>query len=266
MTVVGQDDVALVGRERELALLREAVSAASAGRASAVLLAGESGVGKSRLVRALLEDQRDALVVRVQCVDLGDPGLPYLAVTDLLRALGVDGVASDGPQDESARLQLFDRAARLLAGSDQPVVVVVEDVQWVDASSADFLRFLLSRMTAERLAVLLTVRTDGLGSRPAAGVWSPSCRGSRRCAGSTSNRSVSPRSPSSCLASAATRAPRRCCVGPGATPSSCAPWPKVARPVRWQTWSQRGSTRCRRTRGTSCTARPSRPGWCPTDC
>ena len=46
-----------------------------------------------------------------------------------------------------------------------PVVVVVEDLQWIDASSADFLRFLLSRMIAARLVVVATVRTDGLAAR-----------------------------------------------------------------------------------------------------
>ena len=72
-------------------------------------------------------------------------------------------------EDESARWQLFDRTAALVAGAGDvrgPVVVVVEDLQWVDTSSADFLRFLLSRLATERVAVVATVRTDGLAARP----------------------------------------------------------------------------------------------------
>jgi ATP/maltotriose-dependent transcriptional regulator MalT len=133
-------------------------------------VAGEAGIGKTRLVRALLEDgPEDRLVLRAQCVDLGEPGLPYLAVTDLLSALGSDDAGAPvGAADESARWQLFQRAAALLAEAGDargPVVVVVEDLQWVDSSSADFLRFLLSRMATERVAVVATVRTDGLANR-----------------------------------------------------------------------------------------------------
>lgn len=189
-------DVPLVGRERELTLLRESVTKAADGNAGAVLVAGEAGGGKTRLVRALLADTAGTapLVVRAQCVDLGDPGLPYLAIVDLVRALeavaatdadvaavidglpvlaGITGPVSAGdiPVDEARRLQLFDATASLLAGVGRvrgPVLVVVEDLHWVDSSSADFLRFLLSRMTTERVLVVATVRTDGLAARPRA--------------------------------------------------------------------------------------------------
>ena len=192
--VAAQGDVPLVGREPELTVLRAAASDAADGNPGAVLVAGEAGVGKSRLVRAMLEGLPvpEALVVRAQCVDLGDPGLPYLAMVDLVR--GLQAVAGADPEvasvldrlpvvatltdpkpageasvDESRRLQLFDAVAALLAGVGRvrgPVVVAVEDLQWVDASSADFLRFLLSRMASERLMVVATVRTDGLAARP----------------------------------------------------------------------------------------------------
>ncbi len=161
-----------------------------------MLIAGEAGVGKSRLVRALLEElpDRDRLVLRAQCVDLGDPGLPYLAMVDLVRAVRAfsgtvpataalleqfpvligltdPNTSGDDPIDDSRRLQIFDAMAALLGRLGDlagPVVVVVEDVQWLDSSSAAFLRFLLSRMTTERLAVIGTVRTDGLAARPGA--------------------------------------------------------------------------------------------------
>ena len=81
------DDVPLIGRERELSVLRAAVVEASSGRPSAVLVAAEAGGGKTRLVRALLEGTTGSLVLPAQCVDLGDPGLPYLTVVDLVRSL-----------------------------------------------------------------------------------------------------------------------------------------------------------------------------------
>lgn len=190
-----QGDVPLVGRVSELATLQAAVSAGAHGTPGAVLVAGEAGGGKSRLVRALLDDTSitEALLLRAQCVDLGGPGLPYLAMADLVRAMrGAVGAESevaafvarhpvltalldldtslDGPADESRRLQLFDAVASLLAEAGRlrgSVVVVVEDLQWVDSSSADFLRFLISRLTSEQLVVVATVRTDGLAARPA---------------------------------------------------------------------------------------------------
>jgi len=193
--VVGsQDDVPLVGRQRELEVLRAAVASAADGTPGAVLVAGEAGGGKTRLLRALLDElsPAGALVVRAQCVDLGDPGLAYLAMVDLVRALQARAAAEpdlaaaldafpvvtaltdpslngDGALDPSPRLQLFDALAALLAEVGRvrgPVVVAVEDLQWVDASSADFLRFLLSRMLSERVVLVATVRTDGLAARP----------------------------------------------------------------------------------------------------
>ena len=194
--MLGSGPPPLVGREEELAVLRAAVAAAAGGEATAVLVAGDAGVGKTRLVRALRERvvPPDALVLGAQCVDLGDPGLPYLAVTDLLRgvraradvdprvAAALDrapaltgltdpGVTGDGTLDESRQLQVLDAATTLLGDLgrlDGPVVVTVEDLQWVDSSSAAFLRFLLSRITSERLLVVATVRTDGLSARPRA--------------------------------------------------------------------------------------------------
>ena len=186
-------DVPLVGRERELGVLRAVGAGARDGRPGAVLVAGEAGGGKSRLVHALLEDlSPSALVFRAQCVDLGDPGLPCLAMIDLVR--GVEAVAGadldvaavldrlpvvaslsnsnasrDGTMHDSRRLQLFDATAALLAGVGNVrglVVVTVEDLQWVDSSSSDFLRFLLSRLTSEQLLVVATVRTAGLSARP----------------------------------------------------------------------------------------------------
>jgi ATP/maltotriose-dependent transcriptional regulator MalT len=189
-----QGDVPLVGRASELELLRKAVARAADGTPGVVLVAAEAGGGKSRLVRALLEDApvEDAVVLRAQCVDLGEPGLPYLAVADLVRetraAVGGEsdiasflarhpvladlldeGTTPGGSADESRRLQLFEAAASLLAEAGRvrgPVVVVIEDLHWVDSSSAEFLRFLIHRLTVEQLVVVATVRTDGLAARP----------------------------------------------------------------------------------------------------
>ncbi|MDQ1293894.1 MAG: hypothetical protein QG608_1776 [Actinomycetota bacterium] len=86
-----RDDVPFIGRSDELARLSALVDRAGAGSACAVLLAGDAGVGKTRLVCELTRRLRrsDLLVAVGHCVDLGAAGLPYLpfveALTDLVR-------------------------------------------------------------------------------------------------------------------------------------------------------------------------------------
>jgi predicted ATPase len=86
------DDGPLVGRAEELAQLIERVDGAVAGRPSAVLLAGDAGVGKTRLLDELAARARErgVRVLTGHCVDLGDVGLPYLPFVDLLRPVAAD--------------------------------------------------------------------------------------------------------------------------------------------------------------------------------
>ena len=85
----------MVGRAEELDRLLTHVERAITGRTSAVLLAGDAGVGKTRLLDELTARAggRGVRVLTGHCVDLGDVGLPYLPFVDLLRP-----VASE-PQD-----------------------------------------------------------------------------------------------------------------------------------------------------------------------
>ena len=86
------DDAPLVGRADELARLLTRVDRAAAGRTSAVLLAGDAGVGKTRLLDELSARAaaRGVRVLTGHCVDLGDVGLPYLPFVDLLRVVTAD--------------------------------------------------------------------------------------------------------------------------------------------------------------------------------
>jgi DNA-binding CsgD family transcriptional regulator len=171
----------LVGREDELQLLLDAVRASSEGRPSAVLLGGDAGVGKTRLLLQVLEElPTPAFVLRGGCVDLGDVGLPYLpfveAFSDLARqhppVVDVPGLGpllptGAGSGGELGRLQLFEAAAAALrlAAAVSPVVLVLEDLHWSDASSRELLRFLLTRLRTERVTILASYRADDLHRR-----------------------------------------------------------------------------------------------------
>ncbi|MDP9183038.1 MAG: AAA family ATPase, partial [Actinomycetota bacterium] len=175
----------LVGREDELQLLLGAVRVAGEGRPAAVLLGGDAGVGKTRLLAQVVSDAQVAapdglIVARGGCVDLGDVGLPYLpfaeALADLVRenpavadlpGLGPLLPGGSAMHDEVGRLQLFEAVtnALRLASQEAPVVLVLEDLHWADASSRELLRFLLTRLREERVAVLASYRADDLHRR-----------------------------------------------------------------------------------------------------
>jgi predicted ATPase len=186
----------LVGRGAELARLSAAVERARAGSPAAVLLSGDAGVGKTRLLSELCRQARQsgATVLVGHCVDLGAVGLPYLPFAEALRQLA-DLAGEDGPlaealrdrpaldrlitrpgrpaaapaaDDDAARLQLFDAVAGALGDAAEiapPLLLVIEDLHWADQSTRDLLAFLLARLRSERAAVVASYRADDLHRR-----------------------------------------------------------------------------------------------------
>ena len=183
----------LVARAAELAALRAAVERAASGEAATVVVSGDAGVGKSRLVEELMRTARDdgALVLLGRCVDVGEGELAYAPIAGALRSLAAQIEEAEleavlGPaRGELARLvpelagpdsappvgsAAFGRARvfELLLGTlgrlgqRRPVVLVVEDLHWADGSTRDLLRFLVRAVTAERLALIVTYRSDDL--------------------------------------------------------------------------------------------------------
>ncbi|MFI9769125.1 AAA family ATPase [Streptomyces sp. NPDC052415] len=178
----------LIGREHELARLLGVLERARAGEARAVLVAGDAGVGKTRVLDEIASrGAADGMTVLTgHCVDLGDVGLPYLPFTEVLGALAADprftGVLAGHPvvgrmlgggtdTARDSRLQLFEGMAALLAdlAGTAPLLLVLEDLHWADQSSRDLLRFLLSRGVLQRpaggVAVLASYRADDLHRR-----------------------------------------------------------------------------------------------------
>ncbi len=186
----------LVGRAEELTRLTAAVERARTGRPAAVLLAGDAGVGKTRLLTELCRRARaaGATVLTGHCVDLGAVGLPYLPFAEALRELasraddeavaealqarpalsrlitrpGQPVPAVGAGDDDAGRLQLFDAVAGVLGDVGEagaPVLLVIEDLHWADQSTRDLLSFLLARLRSERLAVVASYRADDLHRR-----------------------------------------------------------------------------------------------------
>jgi predicted ATPase len=151
-----------VGRVRELGELGRALDAAQAGSGTAVLVAGEAGIGKTRLASELAARARDQgfEVLLGRSIDLVGTELPYQPFVEALRPLGgfpqVDGQAAGSQlrvfQDTLALL--FDRAAAA------PLLLVLEDLHWADASTLDLVVFLAHNLDDRRLLLLATYRAD----------------------------------------------------------------------------------------------------------
>jgi class 3 adenylate cyclase/tetratricopeptide (TPR) repeat protein len=202
----------LVGRERELATLRERFREVKAGQGQVVGIAGEAGIGKSRLVlefrRALAQASEAVTWLEGHCISFGQAS-PFLPLIEQLREnfqideldgepeiiakveqgmrrmgeleayisairylLSVDpgDPALAAMEGAARRRHLFTalRALSIRGARRRPLVLVVEDLHWIDTSSEEFLNALLDAVAGVPLLLLLTYRigyTPPFGSR-----------------------------------------------------------------------------------------------------
>ncbi|MGD0241482.1 MAG: AAA family ATPase [Streptosporangiaceae bacterium] len=180
----------MVGRDGELGRLLALLDDAEAGQSVAALVSGDAGVGKSRLVSEVtrLAEERGFAVLSGQCAELGD-SVPYLPLADALRSAaqrgevrdalrsrpalgrllpeGGYGQLADGDRTGLARQQMFGEVLGLLAelAAAAPVLLVLEDLHWADASTRDLVTFLSRMLHRERVALIGTYRTDDLHRR-----------------------------------------------------------------------------------------------------
>jgi DNA-binding CsgD family transcriptional regulator/tetratricopeptide (TPR) repeat protein len=179
-----------VGRSGELAELEAALRDAAERRPSLALIAGESGVGKSRLVQELIRrvGEDGAFVLSGDCVDLGEGELPYAPLVAALRpllrdehpalealptplwsALGVvlPGMRERAAQTDASQASVFEALLALLEalGKERPVLLAIEDIHWADSSTRAFLSFLSRTICRERLMLVATYRSDELHRR-----------------------------------------------------------------------------------------------------
>jgi DNA-binding CsgD family transcriptional regulator/tetratricopeptide (TPR) repeat protein len=184
----------IVGRDEPLHLLDDMLDAAHEGHPRLVLLAGEAGVGKTRLALELERRARERgfLVLHGESIEFGGEEFPYAPIVAALRDLpdawlgDVLDELDEEARDELAALlprRVLDRSGRgrfssrygqgrlcelvldllgRLAAEQSPVLVVLEDLHWADRSSRDFVAFLARSLRDERIAFALTYRTGEL--------------------------------------------------------------------------------------------------------
>jgi len=182
-----------VGRQGALAELELAFRDAGVGRPGLLLLGGDSGVGKTRLVAEFKSRLPEALMLSGDCVEQGDGELPYAPLLGMLRplvrhrhpvwdalspgsrsqlatllpSLGEPAASARRGSEAVGQMRLFEALLELLdlLSERQPLVLTFEDMHWADRSTRAFTAFLARSLRHERVLLLITYRSDELHRR-----------------------------------------------------------------------------------------------------
>ncbi|HWE61312.1 MAG TPA: AAA family ATPase, partial [Chloroflexota bacterium] len=192
----------LVGRAPELMTLRGRFAQAQQGQAQVVVLAGETGIGKTRLASEFLTaiESQGADVLRGQAFEQHD-SVPYTALVEALRPrlerenapddlLGdlwlaaLSGVLPElcerypdltASATDRTEARLFEAVVRLIRAlaDRQPLVLFLDDAQWVDGATRELVHYAVRRWAQHgiRLLVLLAVRIEDVGTNPELATW-----------------------------------------------------------------------------------------------
>jgi DNA-binding SARP family transcriptional activator len=177
----------LVGRQEGWAQLRGAWRIASGGRPHLVLISGEAGIGKTRLAEELLQwARRQGIATAASRCYAIEGELAYAPVAAWLRALSLPrmdrvwlpeiarilpdllaeqpSLSPAGPLTESWRRRRFWEAlARAVLGGDQPLLLLIDALQWCDRGTLEWLHYLLRFDPRARLLVVGAYRPEGIG-------------------------------------------------------------------------------------------------------
>ena len=189
------DQLPLIGRAAEWEKLRDVWFAASSGKPQCVVLVGEAGIGKTRLAEELIGwvESQGFVAPTAHCY-AAEGTLAYAPVVSWLRSTAISqrlaslepvwlgqvarllpelltqrpdlphpGASADGSQ----RQNLFEATARALLGGNDPLLLFVDDLQWADQDTLEWLHYLLRFNGRARLLLLATVRAEDATANPA---------------------------------------------------------------------------------------------------
>jgi DNA-binding CsgD family transcriptional regulator len=165
----------LVGRDEVLASMTRRIGEAKAGRGSTVLLAGEAGIGKSRIVGTVTRQARQAGFRHAKGdINAGDQLIPLYTLDDMARTMN-DGEFGDlgrrvleardvqgGDSLAARRILVHEIADLIIEAVDRPTLLVFEDVHWVDELTLEVIAELARSAAARPLLVLVTYRPEEL--------------------------------------------------------------------------------------------------------
>ena len=194
-TYASTKETQLVGRDGELVQMRDAMDEAWRAHGRLVVLAGEAGIGKTRVAQEMAHEaaRRGGRVLLGRChaseqilafgpwVDAVRRGgvrddceavakLGSIWRSELARLLPELAVAGmDRPNEPAEYLRLFEAMARLLEGlaTEQPLLVILDDLHWADEMSLRVLSFIGRRISRRRILIIGTARTEEIAEKPA---------------------------------------------------------------------------------------------------
>ena len=179
VTVRGTE-LPLVGRGPERARLRQLLAITVAGRSAVLVVRGEAGFGKTALLEDVARDAPDHRVVRLRGT-AAEADMPYAALHLLCSALPVELARLEAHQREALETVVGLRAGPApdrfltcvavvellaLAAMTQPLLCVVDDVQWLDEASAYVLGFVARRVGPVAVALLFADRGERFTGLP----------------------------------------------------------------------------------------------------
>jgi DNA-binding CsgD family transcriptional regulator len=149
----------LVERDTALQAMQGCLALVAGGTGHTVFVAGEAGIGKTSVLKALVQRRGDAQLWWGACDAFQTPH-PLSSLQDIARSADVRFRALLGP--DTARAALFEAVLSELQHSPVPTLLVIEDVHWADDATIDFLRFLGRRIDRARCLLVISYRDDEL--------------------------------------------------------------------------------------------------------
>ena len=162
----------LVGRDAEVGAVNQVLAAARLGRGSQLVIRGEPGIGKTALLDHAVAQAGSMRVLSARGVEfeadvpfagLHDLLLPALGLLDRLPPIHASALRSSlglGPRIESDRLIIGAAVLGLISGyaEDEPLLITVDDAQWLDRASSEAIGFAARRLLADPIAILIALR------------------------------------------------------------------------------------------------------------
>jgi hypothetical protein len=163
----------LIGRASECAHIERLLEEARGGSSRPLVLEGEPGIGKSALLQHAAAQASGMVVLNVHGVE-SEADIPFAGLLELIRpalqfldrvpprqAAALRGALGLGPAERADRFLIGAATLSLLAAcaEESPLLVLVDDAQWLDGSSADALAFAIRRLVADPIAAFLAIRT-----------------------------------------------------------------------------------------------------------